>query len=119
MVHTETMDIMAAAILESTGTTDTAVVFDGGSIKVRRKVEDQFEKQAWKNNRQVSIVFDQPENAEGRAWQRVFGNNNLETGCVATRFKSRKWLVQKREKFTPARPAAVRAMYSPAYRSAP
>ena len=100
VVHTDTLNIMTAAILESTGTTDTAVVFDGGSTKVRREVERQFDAANCKTNRQVSIVFEQPKTPEGRAWQRVFGANTLETGCIATKFKSRKWLVQKRDKFT-------------------
>ena len=51
VVHTEHMDTMAAAILDPNEATDTAVVFDGGSIKVRRKLEDLYEKAAWKNYR--------------------------------------------------------------------
>ena len=31
---------------------------------------------------------------------RVYGSANLETGCVATRFRSKKWRVQKRVKYT-------------------
>ena len=57
VVHTEIMDSMVAAILECSGPTDTAVVFDGGSAKVRRKLEEQFEANPWKNVRQVTIVY--------------------------------------------------------------
>ena len=43
VVYTETCETMAAAMLESSGDTDTAVVFDGGSVKARRKLEGLFE----------------------------------------------------------------------------
>jgi hypothetical protein len=62
VIHTDSMEIMAAAILDTNAATDTAVVFDGGSIKVRRKIEDQFDGAGWKNNRPAGIVYDQPEN---------------------------------------------------------
>ena len=100
MVYTDAMDIMVAAILESNGATDAAVVFDGGSTKARRKLEEHFESSSWKNTRQVTIVFASARGCEGRAWKRVYGNNNLETGSVATRFRSNKWLVQERKKYT-------------------
>ena len=101
VAYSDTIDTMVTAILESSGATDTAVVFDGGSGKVRRRLEVRFEDAAWKNVRQVTLVYDSSRSCRNpKDWKRVYGNNNLETGCVATRFRSNKWTVQKREKYT-------------------
>jgi len=67
-------------------------MFDGGSIKVRRKIEDQFDGAGWKNNRPAGIVYDLPENprdehgsvcSETTTWKQAASRLGLspESGC--------------------------------------
>ena len=93
------MTSMATAMLQWQGACDIAVAFDGGSTSVRRKMEEAFDEAKWRCLRQISVVYDTTGGADVRSWKRVFGSANLETGLFATRFRSNKWRVQRREKF--------------------
>ena len=100
VVLTPSMEAMTQAILATDKAADTAVVFDGGSIKARRKLEELYEASSWRDNREVTIVFESSNRCRGRAWKRVFGSDNVETGQVATNFRTNKWKALIREKYT-------------------
>ena len=77
VVFSEAMGVLTSGILDSTGATDTAVVFDGGSVRVRRKLEEMFDTAAWKSFRQVTIRPAPPkaergsECTEAATWRRA------------------------------------------------
>ena len=94
---TESMDTMVQAILVPNGSADVAVVFDGGSLEARRKIEEAFEKAEWRHTTQVTIAYTSHRHCGGRAWKQVFGTNPLESCCLASRFRSNKWKVVPRK----------------------
>ena len=82
VVFSDSMEIIVKSILESTGPTDTAVVFDGGSPKARRKIEELFEAAEWTSTREVTIVFESARGSSSRAWKGARDNRGSADGSA-------------------------------------
>jgi len=94
-VMKHTMDAATTGI--SNG--DVACLFDGGSRKVRRELENIVGAAQWANDSEVTIIFQAPKKEPTGGRANMFARSNVETVLVMTKFSNNKWKVTERSDF--------------------